>query len=104
MDPAGWLIAASVAIALVTGFFLRTRAPAWLVTELLSLSGVGIGAGGMLYQTGPSIGEFAAAVVALAILVPLHVRLVLGPFGPAARGKPWAGSAPAERPADRPGL
>ncbi|MGH2676679.1 MAG: hypothetical protein ACRDH1_14850 [Actinomycetota bacterium] len=103
MDPAGWLIAASVAIALVTAFFLRTRAPAWVVAELLALAGVGIGAGGMLYQPGPSIGEFAAAVVALAILVPLHARIVLGPFGPAARGKPWAASAPAMQPPGRSG-
>ncbi len=95
MDPAGWLIAASAAVAVATAFFLRTRAPAWLVLELLSLAGVGIGAGGMLYQPDPSLGEFAAAVVALAILLPAHVRVALGPFGPSARGRPWAASAPA---------
>lgn len=103
MDPAGWLVAASTAVALATTFFLRTRAPAWIVAELLAVAGVGIGAGGMLYQPAPSIGEFAAAVVALAILVPAHVRIVLGPFGPAARGKPWAASASAEQPAGHPG-
>ena len=103
MDPAGWLIVGSAALALIAAFAFRTRLPSWLVAELLSLAGVGIGAGGMLYQPSPSIGEFAAAVVALAILVPAHVRIVMGPFGPAARGKPWAGSAPPAQPAPRSG-
>jgi hypothetical protein len=36
----------------------------------------------MLIQADPSIGEFVAAVAMLAGLVPAHVRIVLGPFGP----------------------
>jgi hypothetical protein len=36
----------------------------------------------MLLQPDPSTGEFVVAVAALAFLVPAHVRIVLGPFGP----------------------
>jgi len=36
----------------------------------------------MLLRTDPGTGEVFVAVVAMAILVPVHVRIVLGPFGP----------------------
>jgi SHS2 domain-containing protein len=36
----------------------------------------------MLLRTDPGTGEVFVAVAAMAVLVPLHVRIVLGPFGP----------------------
>jgi hypothetical protein len=77
------LIVAGAAGGLVTAFLLRTRMPAVLVAAVLTLAGVGLGWGGMLVQPDPSTGEFVVAVAALAFLVPAHVRIVLGPFGPA---------------------
>ena len=76
------LVLAAGALALVVSFFGRTRIPAAVVTTLLALAGAGIGWGGMLLQPDPSVGEFVVAVVLLTVLVPAHVRIVLGPFGP----------------------
>ena len=79
------LIAASGALALVGAFVLRRRLPAPIVLALLSLAGAGLGVGGMLLQHDPPAWEFAVAVALLVILVPAHVRIVLGPFGPTRR-------------------
>ena len=80
-----WLVAISAAVALITAFLLRTRLPAQAVAGLLATAGAGIGWGGMLLQEAPSTGEFVAAVAALTLLAPAHVRIVLGPFGPSRR-------------------
>jgi hypothetical protein len=83
MPVAGtWIVAASVLVALATAFVLRTRLPASVVFVVLAACGAGIGGGGMLLRTDPSPGEVVAAVLALAILVPFHVRIVLGRLGP----------------------
>jgi hypothetical protein len=82
-----WIIALSAALALVTAFVLRTRPPAGLVVALLAVAGAGVGWGGMLLQPDPSTVEFVLAVAVLAILFPAHVRIVLGRFGPSARGE-----------------
>jgi hypothetical protein len=80
--PAGaWLVASFAAIALIAAFFLRTRVPSPVVTLALAASGAGLGWGAMLLQTEPSSAEFVAAVLILALLVPVHVRVVFGPFG-----------------------
>jgi hypothetical protein len=76
------LIVAAAAGGLATAFLLRTRMPGVLVAAVLTLAGVGLGWGGMLVQADPSTGEFVVAVAMLAFLVPAHVRIVLGPFGP----------------------
>ena len=76
------LIVVSAAGGLVTAFLLRTRMPAMVVAAVLTLAGVGLGWGGMLVQPDPSIGEVVVAVAMLAFLVPAHVRIVVGPFGP----------------------
>ena len=81
MDPGSLVLAVSWAVALVTAFLLRTRAPAPVAVALLAAAGAGLGWGGMLVQPAPSAGEFVAAVVLLAVLVPAHVRIVLGRFG-----------------------
>lgn len=82
METGGWIAAFAATAGLVAAFFLRARAPAVLVTVVLAAAGGGIGWGGMLIQDDPSVGEFAAAVVMLAVLLPAHVRIVLGPFEP----------------------
>jgi hypothetical protein len=83
MDQGAWLTAASATAAVGTALLLRRRLAAPAVVAVLALAGAGIGWGGMLIQPDPSIGEFIAAVVMLGVLVPAHVRIVLGPFGPA---------------------
>ena len=82
MQTGAWISAASAAMAVLGAFVLRGRLRAGVVVGVLLLAGAGIGWGGMLLQPDPSIGEVAAAVAMLAFLVPVHVRIVLGPFGP----------------------
>jgi hypothetical protein len=82
-----WIVAVSAALALLTAFFLRTRLPAGLVLALLAVAGGGVGWGGMLLQPDPSTFEFVLTVALLAVLFPAHVRIVLGRFGPSARGE-----------------
>lgn len=77
-----WIVSASVAIGLVTAFLLRTRLPARVVLALLAAAGAAIAWGGMLLRRDPSTGEVALTLILLAVLVPSHVRTVLGPFGP----------------------
>jgi hypothetical protein len=50
----------------------------------------------MLIRPDPTAGELGAAVVGLAVLVPAHVRIVIGPFGPRARGTRWRAAATTE--------
>jgi hypothetical protein len=84
----GWgILTASGVVAVVTGFALRTRLPAVVILVVLAAAGGGIGWGGMLLQDGPSTGEVVLAVALMAILVPAHVRIALGVFGPAGRGR-----------------
>ena len=82
-----WIVGFSAAVALVTAFALRTRLAAGLVIALLAVAGAGVGWGGMLLQPDPSTFEFVLAVAGLALLFPAHVRIVLGRFGPSARGE-----------------
>lgn len=96
MDPAAWLVAIAAAVALITAFVLRTRLPVPLTFAILALCGAGVATGGMLLLDDPSAGEFVAAVVTTAVLVPLHVRLVLGPLGPSGRGRPGRAAVSAE--------
>ncbi|MGH2676526.1 MAG: hypothetical protein ACRDKA_15530 [Actinomycetota bacterium] len=77
-----WIVVASSLVGLGTAFVLRTRLPASLVLVILTACGAGIGWGGMLLRPDPPAGELVAAVVVLAGLVPAHVRIVLGRFGP----------------------
>jgi hypothetical protein len=80
--PGVWVIAAGATLAVVTSFVLRTRMAAPAVAALLAVSGAAIGWGGMLMQTDPPVAQTVFTVVALAVLVPFHVRVVVGPFGP----------------------
>jgi hypothetical protein len=82
-----WTVAGSALVALVTAFALRTRLPGAIVAVILTAAGAGIGWGGMVLQEDPTTPELIVGVVLMALLVPLHVRIVLGRFGPSARGR-----------------
>ena len=94
VEPGVVLILLSVALMLLTAFVLRTRAPGALGISLLALAGAAFGWGMMLLRPDPSVGEWVAAVLLLAVLTPVHVRILLGRFGSAARGAPLRAFAP----------
>jgi len=94
VEPGIILVALSGALMLVTAFGLRTRASATIGIALLALAGAGFAWGVMLLLPEPSTGEWIAAVALLAILTPGHARIVLGRFGPSARGAPIRAFAP----------
>ena len=81
MSTGAVIVAAGALLAVVTAF-LRRRMPGLVVGAVLALAGAAIGWGGMLLRPDPSTWEIVVAVLALAFLVPAHVRIVLGPFGP----------------------
>ncbi len=82
MSTGWWIVVASAAVGLVVAFVLRNLLPAAPVALALAACGAGIAWGGMLLRPDPPAGEVVAAVIGLAALVPVHVRIVLGPFGP----------------------
>jgi hypothetical protein len=82
VSAGAWIVVASVAVGLVLAFVLRNLLPAMVVALALAVCGAGIAWGGMLLRADPPAGEVVAAVVVLAALVPAHIRIVLGPFGP----------------------
>lgn len=82
MRAGAWIVIASVVTGLTVAFVLRNRLPSALVAAVLAACGTGIAWGGMLLREDPPVGEVVAAVVLLGALVPAHVRIVLGPFGP----------------------
>jgi hypothetical protein len=75
------LVVLGVVVGLGVSFLLRTRFPAPAVVVLLAGAGAVIGWGGMLLQPDPSGLQAAFAIASLAVLVPVHVRVVFGPFG-----------------------
>ena len=82
MEAGAWVAATSALVATIVALLLREKLASVLVLVALGSAGAGIGWGGMLIQPDPSPGEFVAAVAMLTVLVPAHVRIVLGPFGP----------------------
>jgi SHS2 domain-containing protein len=81
VQPGVWVVVVSAVVGSVTAFVLRTRFPSWAVAALLIMSGAALGWGGMLLRAEPEIGEVVLGAAAMAVLVPMHVRIVLGPFG-----------------------
>ena len=76
------LIVAGGAIGLVTALLLRTRAPAIVIAGVLTGCGLALGAGALLVQDHVSTTNWVLTLALIAFLVPAHVRIVLGPFGP----------------------
>jgi hypothetical protein len=86
------LIVAGSVIGLAFAFLLRRRAPARLVTGVLAACGLAIGTGALLVMRHVSPTNWTLTLVLMTILVPAHVRVVLGPFGPAGdEPRPTAG-------------
>jgi hypothetical protein len=75
------LLTCGIAI-LATASAVRTRAPRRVVDGLLALEGAGLAAGGLLLLDDVETGSWILAPVALAILVPLHVRALFAGEGP----------------------
>jgi hypothetical protein len=75
------LIVAGTVVGLLTVFLLWHRIPAALALVVASACGMCLAAGGLLVQedVGPASWVFALAL--LAILAPVHARLVFGPPG-----------------------
>jgi SHS2 domain-containing protein len=82
VEPGVWVVVLSGLVGSVTAFVLRTRVPGWAVAALLVASGAALGWGGILLRDDPGIGEIVFVAAAMSVLVPVHVRIVLGPFGP----------------------
>ncbi|HEX6261511.1 MAG TPA: hypothetical protein VF097_01550 [Actinomycetota bacterium] len=77
-----WLAAGAATATLLIGLVLRTRLPAPLGVALMVAASAALAWGGVLLREDPSAFEAALATSALAIMGPLHVRIVLGPYGP----------------------
>jgi hypothetical protein len=77
-----WVAAGAAAVALLVAFVLRTRLPAAVTVPLMVAASATLAWGGMLLQDDPSGFEVVLAVVAMAVMGPLHVRIVIGPYGP----------------------
>lgn len=77
-----WVAAAAAAVALLVTFVLRTRLPAPVTIPLMVAASSALAWGGMLLQGDPPAYEVVLAVVAMAVMGPLHVRIVIGPYGP----------------------
>ena len=76
------LIVAGAVVALPAALLFRTRAPAPVVAAILLLCGVALGTGALLVQDHVSTTNAVVTMVLVTALVPAHVRVVLGPFGP----------------------
>jgi hypothetical protein len=86
-DAAGWtLVASASAVALLTALVLRSRLPALAVLAVLTACGLALGGGAILVQDHVSPTNAAVTLTLVTVLVPAHVRVVLGRFGPAAHG------------------
>lgn len=77
-----WVAAAAAAVALLDTFVLRERLPPAVTIPLMVAASAALAWGGMLLQDDPSAFEVVLAVAAMAVMGPLHVRIVLGPYGP----------------------
>jgi hypothetical protein len=76
----GLMVGAS-AVGLAVALLLRARLPAWAVASMLSVCGGVVGAGALLVQEEAGAADWAVTVTSLCLLVPLHVRVMLGPLG-----------------------
>lgn len=81
MEPGVWVVILSALVGSFTAFVLRTRVPGWVVAVLLAASGAALAWGGMLLRPDPETGEVVFGAAAMSVLVPVHVRIVLGAFG-----------------------
>lgn len=76
------LIVAGSAGVLLTAFVLRRRLPATLVYLLLAVSSVLVGAGSLVVQDHVTTADWIVTLAFLVTLGPVHVRFLMGAFGP----------------------
>ncbi len=77
----GWIVGLAAGAVLLLAFVLRVRIPAAAVAALLTAASAALAWGGVLLRPDPSTAEAALTVAAMAVLGPVHVRVLLGPFG-----------------------
>ena len=87
------LIVASSAIGALIVFGLWRRLPPGLALGSMALCGMGIAAGGLLVQEDVGAASWVVALGALAVISPLHMRLVFGPPGRTGMVAPDAAAA-----------
>ena len=75
------LIVVGAVAVVVTSFWLRKVLPGPAVFVLLSAFSVVLTAGALAVQERTTAADWTVALVAMAFLGPLHVRVLLGPFG-----------------------
>lgn len=75
------MIAAGAAFGLFTVFVLWPRLPSIVGLTLIAVCGGAIAAGGLLLRDDPGTGDWILAIAVLAVLAPLHSRLVFGSSG-----------------------
>jgi hypothetical protein len=76
------VIVASGVLGGVVALVLRTRLRAAASDALLALAGAGLGVGGLLVQGDATGASWVLAPAILAVLVPVHVRLLFARGGP----------------------
>jgi hypothetical protein len=89
----GLIVAGSV-VGLLTAFVLWHRIPPVVALVVTSACGICLAAGGLLVQEDVGAASWAFALLLLAILAPVHARLVFGPPG-RRRGPVVAATGPA---------
>jgi thiamine transporter ThiT len=75
-------IAAASALGLLVVFVLWHRLPGVAAFALMASCGIGVATGGLLVQGDVGAASWVVAVLVLAVLTPVHARLVFGPPGP----------------------
>lgn len=75
------MVAVAALVAALTALVLRRRLRGPAVFFLLAGSGAALAGGGMMLRPDPSVGEWVLALAGMALLAPLHARIVLGPLG-----------------------
>ena len=75
------LIVAGSVVGLMTVFVLWHRVAAGVALVVSAVCGMCLAAGGLLVQEDVGAASWAFALVLLAILAPVHARLVFGPPG-----------------------
>jgi hypothetical protein len=85
-DAGGILLIVGGALGvLATAFLLRRLLPAPGVFLLVAAFSVTLTAGALVVQDHVTTADWVVALIAMGLLGPLHVRVLLGPFGPSAR-------------------